>query len=215
MKILNLSFPFSGLTLLFSLFIFNHSTANYIKTNIAFEIESMDVCEDGTFIWQTKGEAGCVNYTVEQYVLNRWIAAYNIEGKGNMNHNLYMVKLSLNSGNTKIRLKYKINNSKNYFSQPTTFFSKKSEVTVGLFKNKKVNFSDETFYVLYNPYGALIQQGQAKDIDISKLPYGNYVLLYDNRVTEFEKKKLSLFKKSTIKKKRKPIRNPYSRYKIS
>jgi len=184
------------------------------NADIVFKIIAQEVCEDGTFNWATVGENGAITYSVEQYLINRWVTIANVEGDGIPLEAEYSVKLNLNSGQNKVRVKYKGINIKLGFSQPLIHFSQKKEITMAVVKNNKIEFSDYTYYVLYNPYGTVIMQGDTKSINISDFPTGTYCVVYDNRVNEFEKKKWGS-KSSKIKKKQRSVRNPYSRYKIS
>lgn len=199
------------------LFFFITGTSVYAKSinnaDIAFSIISQEICEDGTFKWTTVGENGAITYSVEQYLVNRWITIFEIEGDGIPIEAEYSVKLNLNSNQNKIRVKYKGINIKQGFGQPIIHLSQKKEITFSIVKNNKIQFSDYTYYVLYNPYGAAILQGETQNINISGFEAGTYCLVYDNKVIEFEKKKWGR-NSSKIKKKKRSVRNPYSRYKI-
>jgi len=187
----------------------------------AFEIKSMEIDEDGLLNFTTVGESGCIIYSIEQYMINQWVVVKTVEGKGSASENSYTVSVVFNSGKNQIRLKHKgINDKMTRISDPINYESTKRAVKIKESKNNKViDFTDNTYYVLYNPYGEIVKSGAGKSVDLSSFKKGDYYLVYDNKFIDFEKTKSKIIKGSDkvikIRKHKRPIRNPYSRYKIN
>ena len=119
-----------------------------------------------------------------------------INGVGSPTPNSYSVPVILNSGENKFRVKQKGYDKMSKFSDAITYYSKKEAVTYAVTnKNQQLEFSSDTYFIVYNPYGAIVKQGYGNSLNISEYAKGYYCLVYDNKLGGFEKKKV-LFKNS-------------------
>ena len=79
------------------------------------------------------------------------------------------------------------------FSDAISFYSKKEAVTYSVTeKNQRLEFSNDTYFIIYNPFGAVMKQGYGISVDISEYKKGYYCLIYDNKLGGFQKKKVLL-----------------------
>ncbi len=161
-----------------------------------FNMETFFVKEDGFLCWTAKEEHGSLPYVVEQYIFDKWVPVGEVKGIGTPDPNSYAIPVTLNSGENKFRIRQKGYDQMTRFSNAITYYSKREAVTYKVTDdNQTVVFSGETFFMVYNPYGAVIKQGYGNSLNISEYPKGYYCLIYDNRLGGFEKKKV-LFKNS-------------------
>jgi hypothetical protein len=141
--------------------------------------------------WTSKNESGPLIYIVEQYIFDRWIAVGNIQGVGTPTSNSYSVPVVLNSGENKFRIKQRGYDKVSRFSNSISYYSKKDTITYKITKkNQVLEFSGDTYYIIYNPYGAVLKQGYGNSLDISKFAKGYYCMVYDNKVGGFQKKEV-------------------------
>lgn len=161
-----------------------------------FDIQSFNISKDGMVSWTSKNEAGSLPFIVEQYIFDKWVPIGKVNGIGSPTPNSYSVPVILNSGENKFRVRQKGYDKMSRFSDAVTYYSKKEAVNY-LVKNKNqlVEFSSDTYFIVYNPYGAIVKQGYGNSLNISEYAKGYYCLIYDNKLGGFEKKKV-LFKNS-------------------
>lgn len=163
------------------------------KTVSTFTIESFSVKEDGLICWTAKEEQGSLPYIVEQFIYDKWVAVGEVNGIGTPTPNSYSVPVILNSGENKFRVRQKGYDKMSRFSNAISYYSKKEMVNYSVEdKNQTLVFSSDTYYIIYNPYGAIIKQGYGNSLNISDFPKGYYCLIYDNKLGGFEKKKVIL-----------------------
>lgn len=166
------------------------------KVVSSFVMETMLVKEDGFLCWTTNGEHGALPYIIEQFIFDKWVAVGKIEGVGTPTPNSYSVPVSLNSGENKFRIHQQGYDKISRFSDAISYYSKKQPVTYKIEdKNQTLVFSSDTYFIVYNPYGAIIKQTYGNSLNISDYPKGYYCLIYDNKLGGFEKKKV-IFKNS-------------------
>lgn len=172
------------------------SDAKAEKILATFEVQSFKVSKDGMVSWTSKNESGSLPYIVEQFIFDKWVTVAKINGVGSPTPNSYSVPVILNSGENKFRVKQKGYDKMSKFSDAITYYSKKEAVTYSI-KNKDqlLEFSSDTYFIVYNPYGAIVKQGYGNALNISEYAKGYYCLVYDNKLGGFEKKKV-LFKNS-------------------
>ncbi len=172
------------------------SDAKAEKILATFEIQTFKISKDGMVSWTSKNESGSLPYIVEQFIFDKWVTVAKINGVGSPTPNSYSVPVILNSGENKFRIKQKGYDKMSKFSDAIMFYSKKEAVTYAV-KNKNLllEFSSDTYFIVYNPYGAIVKQGYGNSINISEYAKGYYCLVYDNKLGGFEKKKV-LFKNS-------------------
>ena len=164
------------------------------KAVASFEIQAIKVSKDGLVSWTASNEHGSLVYFVEQYIYDKWIKVSEVNGVGTPTPNSYSVPVILHSGENKFRVRQKGYDNMSRFSDAITFYSKKEAVTYSVTnKNQRLEFSNDTYFIIYNPYGAVIKQGYGISVDISDYAKGYYCLIYDNKLGGFLKKKV-LFK---------------------
>lgn len=172
------------------------SDAKAEKILATFEIQTFKVSKDGMVSWTSKNESGSLPYIVEQFIFDKWITVAKVNGVGSPTPNSYSVPVILNSGENKFRVKQKGYDKMSKFSDAITYYSKKEAVTYSVKnKNQLLEFSSDTYFIVYNPYGAIVKQGYGNSLNISEYAKGYYCLVYDNKLGGFEKKKV-LFKNS-------------------
>lgn len=168
------------------------------KILATFEIQSFKISKDGMVSWTSKNESGSLPYYVEQYIFDKWVPVGKVNGVGSPTPNSYSVPVILNSGENKFRVKQKGYDKMSKFSDAVTFYSKKEAVTYTVKnKNQLLEFSSDTYFIVYNPYGAIVKQGYGNALNITEYAKGYYCLVYDNKLGGFEKKKV-LFKHSRM-----------------
>ncbi|MDQ3048510.1 MAG: hypothetical protein M3R27_13260 [Bacteroidota bacterium] len=196
--------------LLFSVFLINVSSyaggddkkggeGNDKKTEkiiSTFVIQSFKISRDGMVSWTSSDEQGSLPYIVEQFIFDKWVKVGEVNGIGSPTPNSYSVPVVLNSGENKFRVRQKGYDKMSRFSDAVVYYSKKEPVNYTITdKNQTLNFTGDTYFIVYNPYGAIVKQGYGNSLNISGYAKGYYCLVYDNRLGGFEKKKV-LFKNS-------------------
>lgn len=169
------------------------------KVISTFSVETFFIKEDagtGFVCWTAKEEHGSLPYVVEQYIYDKWVQVGQIDGIGTPTPNSYSVPVTLNSGENKFRVRQKGYDKMSRFSNAISYYSKKQPVTYRVTEdNQTLIFSTDTYFMVYNPYGAIVKQGYGNSLNIADYPRGYYCLIYDNKLGGFEKKKV-LFKNS-------------------
>ncbi|HSH67248.1 MAG TPA: hypothetical protein VLB84_15990 [Bacteroidia bacterium] len=156
-----------------------------------FNMETFFVKEEGFVCWTAKEEHGSLPYIVEQYIFDKWVPVGQINGIGTPTANSYSVPVTLNSGENKFRVRQKGYDKMSRFSNSISYYSKKLPVSYDVSSdNQTLVFSADTYFIIYNPYGAVMKQGYGNSLNISDYPTGYYCLIYDNRLGGFEKKKV-------------------------
>ncbi len=159
-----------------------------------FEIVSMSVEKDLTFKWSTKGEAGKLPYSIEQFRWNKWVKVGEIEGVGTAELNNYSFKVVPHSGKNQYRVKQVDYTGQPKFSKTLDYMSSSPVVTFSPAKvSKEISFFNgdtpiETMFEIYDQFGNIVKRGFASTVDASTLTKGVYYLNYDNKMGEFIKK---------------------------
>jgi len=160
-----------------------------LKPRSSFNTTLIKVEKDETLKWTTTGEAGKLDFVVEQFRWNKWVKVGEVDGKGTDGQNNYSIKVNTHSGSNKFRVKQIDYTKKPRYSDEAMFRSMQPEVT---FTPKKVSteiiFSAETMYEIYDNYGTIVLKGTATKVDVTGLTKGKYYLNYDNVMAEFTKK---------------------------
>jgi hypothetical protein len=158
-----------------------------------FVVQSFKISKEGLVNWTTNNEHGSLPFIVEQYIFDKWVKVGEVSGIGTPTPNSYSVPVGLHTGENKFRVRQKGYDKMSRFSDSFTYYSKKEAVTYTITnKNQTVSFSGDTYFIVYNPYGAIVKQGYGNSIDVSNYIKGYYCLVYDNKLGGFEKKKVIL-----------------------
>ncbi|MBL7882909.1 MAG: hypothetical protein JNL69_02490 [Bacteroidia bacterium] len=159
-----------------------------------FYIKSFKINKDGMISWTTNNEQGSLPFIVEQFIFDKWVKVAEVPGIGTPSPNSYSVTSTLHAGENKFRVRQKGYDKMSRFSDTFTYYSKKEPVNYSITnKNQTISFTSDTYFIIYNPYGAIVKQGYGNSCDISNYTQGYYCLIYDNKLGGFEKKKV-LFK---------------------
>lgn len=158
-----------------------------------FNVVSMHVSRDGMLNWTSTSENGSLTYFVEQYLFDRWVKVATIDGIGSSNANSYSCRVAFHNGENKFRVRQRGDDRISRYSDAVTHNYKTDEVTYQILNhNQMIEFSAETYYMIYDPYGDIVDQGYATTINISDYEKGRYCLIFDNKLDTFEKKKVIL-----------------------
>lgn len=164
------------------------------KISSTFTIKTFKINKDGMISWTTNNEQGSLPFIVEQFIFDKWVKVAEVTGIGTPTPNSYSITSTLHAGENKFRVRQKGYDKMSRFSDTFTYYSKKEPVNYSITnKNQTISFSGDTYFIIYNPYGAVIKQGYGNSCDISNYTQGYYCLIYDNKLGGFEKKKV-LFK---------------------
>jgi hypothetical protein len=159
-----------------------------LKPRPTFEVLMMNVTNDGSLKWRTKEESGPLPFVVEQFKWNKWIPVGVVGGIGTPDEHEYSFRVAMHSGENRYRIRQK---GLNYITRTSREVAALSNVNKPSFAIPKdfssIDFSDETFYEIYDAYGQVVRKGYGKRATISNLTNGDYYLCYDNVVTEFRK----------------------------
>ena len=151
----------------------SENTVKREKVISTYEILSFTISNDGLVNWTAKSENGSLPFYVEQYIY---------------------VPVSFHSGENKYRVRQKGYDKISRFSDAISYYSKKDAVMYMITNhNQTIEFSSDTYYIIYDPYGVIEKQGNGNSVDISDFTQGYYCLIYDNKLGGFQKKKV-LFK---------------------
>lgn len=160
-----------------------------LKPRSTFNIVSIQLSSDGTLTWTTKDENGSLPFVVEQFRWNKWIKVGEVEGKGTPSENTYKFKVSLHSGENRVRVKQVDYTGKPRLSGVATTISNIPPVTLSPKKVKdKLTFSAATMYEIYDSYGNIVKKGYGSEVECSDLTKGIYYVAFDNQVEEILKK---------------------------
>ena len=160
-----------------------------LKPKSTFDIVSMDISKEGLLTWTTKNEMGSLPFIIEQYKWNKWTYLSEIKGIGTPENNDYSFQTSPHSGENKFRVKQSGLGSLPRYSTQVTYISSMPKLTYSSSRSTNdISFSDETMYEIYDYYGFIVKKGYGKNLDIAKLPKGEYYLCYDNSTSNFKKK---------------------------
>lgn len=160
-----------------------------LKPQATFEIQNIEVTQEGLLKWSTKDESGSLPFNIEVYKWNKWVKVGEVQGEGTSELNNYSFKVGLISGENKIRVTQKGTLGKTEQSQSVTVVSEVEKPSWNFESGKnKIIFSKETAYEIYDKFGQARIKGFGKEIDVVSLNNDEYYLCYDNSVESFHKK---------------------------
>jgi len=159
----------------------------------AYNIESMNIGNDGKFIWSTSGEQGKLPFIIEQYRWNKWVTIGEVQGKGSGSKNNYEFVVTPHSGENTIRIAQVDHSGTKRPSKEVKFTSAVSVVTKTPTKVKnEIKFISsgkpaETRYGIYDAYGNIVKKGVGSSVNCSNLLRGVYYINFDNVNEKFIK----------------------------
>ncbi|MCW3072241.1 MAG: hypothetical protein JWO44_2131 [Bacteroidetes bacterium] len=161
------------------------------KIIATFIVQSFRISKDGMVSWTATNEHGSLPYIVEQFIFDKWVKVGEVNGIGSPTPNSYSVPVILSSGENKFRVRQKGYDKISKFSDAVSYYSKKEPVSYAVVDhNQTISFTADTYFIIYNPYGAITKQGYGNSVDISNYAKGYYCLIYDNKLGGFDKKKV-------------------------
>lgn len=155
-----------------------------------FQTESIAISPSGLLTWNTNNETGVLTYIIEQYRWNKWVYMGEVEGIGTPGKHAYAFQVMPHSGENKFRVKQVGFAREVRYTPEVKFISSVDAITYT--QNtamRKVLFSDNTLYEIYDPYGNIVLKGYGKTIDLSAFKRGTYYLCFDNEVVDIDKKR--------------------------
>jgi len=154
-----------------------------------FEILDIAISNSGLLEWSTSGETGQLPYVIQQFKWNKWVNVGEVTGKGTSGKNAYSFQTVEVSGLNKFRIGQKDSEGETRTSQSVDYKSSKSSVSVVYDKkSKKLIFTSDTNYELYNAYGQIVKRGFGSEADLSGLPKDEYFINFDNSSEKFFRK---------------------------
>lgn len=154
-----------------------------------FETASIVVDDNGMLSWETLNEQGKLPFIVQQFKWNKWVNIGEVMGKGTSVKNKYTFQTTPISGENKFRVIQKGQEGGNRVSPSADYTSSKSPVTMEYDRrSKRVTFSEDTNYELYNVYGQIIKRGYGSSIDLSSFSRADYYVSFDSDTRRFERR---------------------------
>lgn len=160
-----------------------------LRPQATFKINEINISEEGLLKWSATNESGSLPYIIEVYKWNKWVKVGEVQGNGDEDLNSYSFKITPISGLNKVRVSQKGNMGAPNQSQPVEFNSKVEKPTWAFDKKtKKITFSKDTAFEIFDKYGQARIKGYGGFIDVGGLKDDEYYLCYDNFVEPFHKK---------------------------
>ncbi len=160
-----------------------------LEPSPTFECSKIECSTGGLLTWETTGELGKLNFTIQQFKWNKWVNVGEVLGNGTPVRNSYKFQVQLVSGKNKFRVVQKSYEGDLRKSATCEVVSTVVPVTFKYDKKtKQVNFSAETSYEMYNVFGQIVKRGYGISVDCSALTRGEYYLSYDSKTDKFLKK---------------------------
>jgi hypothetical protein len=160
-----------------------------LKPNPTFETVFISVENNGLLKWTTVNEMSKLPFIIEQFKWNKWVQIGEVQGKGTPTTNDYSFQTTPIAGVNKFRVKQRGYIDKVKFSPSVYYSSSKKDVSYIYIKKKQaVEFSEPTFFEVYDKFGTIVKKGYGKAIDIANLGNDVYYMNLENSSTEFRKK---------------------------
>jgi hypothetical protein len=162
--------------------------AYVLEENTGFRFIQTTV-DNASVSWLTTGESpGKGEYHLEKLKIDGWEVIKIVPAKGNLDSNQYSLAVAHYSGDNQFRVIYELEGRK-YISEEFSFYS--AQDPVSYFPVDEVetllSLSRVTDYKIKTLEGKLVMQGIAMDINVEGLPYGEYLLIIENREEIFYK----------------------------
>lgn len=140
---------------------------------------------DSALVWSTKGESGIGEFEIEKLMNGVWVDQEVIEAMGRYEGAQYMHYPNLDEGANKYRIRYNFPQGRridylysreveyDHYPEPVEFKPKSAKTRLYL--------SRSTHYEIYNDGQKLVLEGQGKEIDVTVLRRGRYVIYFDGK----------------------------------
>ncbi|MEQ6168872.1 MULTISPECIES: hypothetical protein [unclassified Ekhidna] len=140
---------------------------------------------DSALVWSTKGESGVGEFEIEKLMNGVWVDQEIREALGRYEGAQYMYYPNLDEGANKYRIRYNFPAGRrndylysreveyDHYPEPVEFRPKSAKTRLFL--------SRVTHYEIYNDGQKLVLEGQGKEIDVTVLRQGRYVIYFNGR----------------------------------
>lgn len=147
-----------------------------------FKVEEININDEGMLQWKASNESGTLPYLIEQFKWNKWVKVGEVNSTGTQGVHDYAFKVTLTNGENKFRVVQKNMNGKTKVSPVAKTMSNRSPIELE-YKNreKKILFSGETFFEVYDAFGIIRKRGFGTEVDLSNMEKGDYYINFDNR----------------------------------
>ncbi len=147
------------------------------------------ITDAATVSWVTTGEKpGRGEYVVEKWKLAGWQPIARMPAKGNLDTNQYSIAVEHYAGDNLYRIWY-IDGKDSVMSEEMSYYSDLEPIT--FFPEDEVDdvisLSRPTDYQIKDFDGTVLLEGYGQDINVEALPYGEYILVIENREENFYK----------------------------
>jgi|TARA_B110000046_G_C12980565_1_gene393112 hypothetical protein len=160
--------------------IFYHSNFSFNKIDVS----------DTLLEWETQGEHGKGNYSIEKLSEGLWEQIDEVKSKSKFEEAIYGITPLLVPGANKFRIRYDFNEDKYLYSQEFDFEYYPSPVSFQINDSKELlKLSRKAHFEIFDAGSTLVMEGDGIVINISKLKEGDYVIYFDGIApTGFSKK---------------------------
>ena len=140
---------------------------------------------DSALVWSTKGESGIGEFEIEKLMNGVWVDEEVREALGRYEGAEYTFYPNLDEGANKYRIRYNFPPGRrvkylysweveyDHYPEPVEFTPKSAKTRIYL--------SRSTHYEIYNDGQKLVLQGQGKEIDVTVLRQGRYVIYFNGK----------------------------------
>jgi hypothetical protein len=159
------------------------------KVSKSLRISDLEIDTLGKIHWTAFNQSGVVSFSVEQFMNEHWVMIGEIVGDASSEENPYTYSPHLHSGENRYRIGWETASKDKKYSNVVVTVSRRGDVYFQLSTdNQKITFTENTYYMVYNPYGFITNRGFGNSLDVSDFKPGMYCITYDNKVATFEKK---------------------------
>ena len=137
---------------------------------------------DSVLSWSAEGERQAGEYVVEKLISNFWREQGRLTAKGKFEKASYTFEPDLEEGGNKYRVKYEFGRGWYLYSSEIDYDFYPEPVSFGPYKVKdKITLSRFSPYEIYNQESQLVLTGSGKNIDVTSLEIGEYVIFFNGK----------------------------------
>jgi hypothetical protein len=144
--------------------------------------------KDNSLTWNLNDLEKGKLYDIEQFLWGKWQKIKEIGLRDTVSQTSYTPLY--HSGLNLFRIKQYEKKSKHvaYTKSIKVRPGTKEVFVVNLKTSKKLEFTEETLFEIIDSNGKVVKSGKGKEVDIEKLPKGEFFINYDNKTEVFTKK---------------------------
>ena len=159
-----------------------------LQPQATFKVENIAIDDSGRLNWSTSNESGSLPFKVQQFKWNKWVVVGEVQGEGSPGKHDYEFQTVAVSGENRFRVIQKSGDGRVKVSDEVKFASSQEAVAFTFDKKtKRVDFSSQTNFEVYDEYGQIISRGYQASIDMAEYSKGIYYVNYDNTFAEIER----------------------------